>query len=81
MRKTGRNDLCPCGSKRKYKRCCEAKDRKGRSRMMLVVVGGALAAAILAGIASFTGESSSGTVRIWSAEHGHYHDASGTAVP
>jgi hypothetical protein len=22
--KTGRNDLCPCGSGRKYKRCCGA---------------------------------------------------------
>jgi uncharacterized protein YecA (UPF0149 family) len=21
---TGRNDLCPCGSGRKYKRCCGA---------------------------------------------------------
>jgi len=24
--KTGRNDPCPCGSKRKYKVCCLAKD-------------------------------------------------------
>lgn len=24
---TGRNDPCPCGSGRKYKRCCSAKDR------------------------------------------------------
>jgi len=26
MAKTGRNDPCPCGSGKKYKRCCLAKD-------------------------------------------------------
>jgi hypothetical protein len=26
MAKTGRNDPCPCGSGKKYKRCCSAKD-------------------------------------------------------
>jgi hypothetical protein len=26
---TGRNDLCPCGSGRKYKYCCLSKDEKG----------------------------------------------------
>ncbi len=26
MAKTGRNDLCPCGSGKKYKRCCMAND-------------------------------------------------------
>lgn len=26
MAKTGRNDPCPCGSGKKYKRCCEVKD-------------------------------------------------------
>ena len=26
--KVGRNDPCPCGSGKKYKYCCEAKDRK-----------------------------------------------------
>ncbi len=25
--KVGRNDPCPCGSKKKYKKCCEGKDR------------------------------------------------------
>ena len=29
MRKVGRNELCPCGSKRKYKHCCwERMNRK-----------------------------------------------------
>lgn len=26
MAKIGRNDLCPCGSGKKYKRCCMARD-------------------------------------------------------
>ena len=48
MAKTGRNDLCPCGSGRKYKKCCEANERGGgtRSRVMLFAVGGAVLAAI-----------------------------------
>ena len=28
--KVGRNDLCSCGSGKKFKKCCEAK--QGRSR-------------------------------------------------
>lgn len=28
MRKIGRNDLCPCGSGKKYKKCCMANDKK-----------------------------------------------------
>ena len=26
--KIGRNDLCPCGSEKKYKKCCLEKDEK-----------------------------------------------------
>ena len=29
MRKSGRNDPCPCGSGKKYKRCCLDRDRSG----------------------------------------------------
>ena len=28
MSKIGRNDLCPCGSSKKYKKCCYSKDRQ-----------------------------------------------------
>lgn len=28
--KTRRNELCPCGSGEKYKRCCLAEDRRRR---------------------------------------------------
>ena len=82
MPKTGRNELCPCGSGRKYKKCCEAKERShGNDRMMMIMVGAAVLAAVLVGIASFSGERANGPTRVWSTEHGHYHDASGTAVP
>ncbi len=30
MTKIGRNDPCPCGSGKKYKKCCEAKDSAPR---------------------------------------------------
>ena len=83
MAKTGRNDLCPCGSGRKYKKCCEAKEAHGgmQSRMLLVVVGGAIIAAIALAIVSFTSDSRPGSVRIWDPVHGHYHNANGVQVP
>jgi hypothetical protein len=31
MTKTGRNDPCPCGSGKKYKRCCCQKDEAAAS--------------------------------------------------
>jgi hypothetical protein len=57
MAKTGRNDLCTCGSGQKYKKCCEPKERDGgtRSRVMLLTVGGAVLLALITAIASFTG--------------------------
>lgn len=30
MKKTGRNDPCPCGSGKKFKKCCETKMIGGR---------------------------------------------------
>ena len=30
--KIGRNDPCPCGSGKKYKKCCMLKDMKGQER-------------------------------------------------
>lgn len=33
MQKIGRNDLCPCGSGKKYKKCCLAKEEQRISRM------------------------------------------------
>ncbi len=83
MAKTGRNDLCPCGSGKKYKKCHEAGERGGasRNRALLIVVGGAVLAAIAIGIVSFTNDSPANSVRIWDPVHGHYHDANGVQVP
>lgn len=32
MTKVGRNDPCPCGSGKKYKSCCFAKEQPGAKR-------------------------------------------------
>jgi hypothetical protein len=32
MAKVGRNDPCPCGSGKKYKKCCEARDQLAARR-------------------------------------------------
>src|SRR5688572_25230508 len=80
--KAGRNDPCPCGSGLKFKKCCEPKiaARQGRSSLlMMLLVGAAVAGAIAAGIASFNSDSSSSGMKVWSPEHGHYHDANGVA--
>ena len=82
MAKPGRNDQCPCGSGRKYKKCCEAKTSSARSsRMLMLVVGASVIAAIVVAVASFTGERGASSVRVWDPAHGHYHDANGVQVP
>jgi hypothetical protein len=83
MAKPGRNDLCPCGSGKKYKKCHERQERGSatQGRMLMLLVGAAVAAAIVAGIASFTGQRGAGNVRVWDPAHGHYHDANGVQVP
>lgn len=73
--KAGRNDLCPCGSGKKSKRCCQAKTSNGRSsKVMLGLVIVVIAGAIIVGIMSFN-EPGSGHApgQVWSQEHGHYH--------
>jgi hypothetical protein len=74
--KAGRNDPCPCGSGKKYKRCCEGTQRSGQnSRVMVFVVLAILAGAIAAAVTSL-GEDASPVAapgRVWSPEHGHYH--------
>jgi hypothetical protein len=76
MASTGRNATCPCGSGKKFKHCCESKQRSAfSSRLVLVLIAGVLLAAVLAAISN--SRSDSGSSRVWSAEHGHYHDAAG----
>ena len=80
MAKPGRNDRCSCGSGKKFKHCCELK-KSGTvsSRIIMVAVVGAILVAIVAAISSSRNNEAPG--RVWSAEHGHYHDASGREVP
>jgi phosphotransferase system glucose/maltose/N-acetylglucosamine-specific IIC component len=77
MAHTGRNDTCPCGSGKKYKKCCESKQQSRRANnVMLIVVGGLMVAGLIAGITAFTtdrGHSQPAAGRVWSPEHGHYH--------
>ena len=81
MTKPGRNEQCPCGSGRKFKKCCESKtESRQASRLLIIAVGAALVAAIVAGVASFTNDSQP-SVRVWDPAHGHYHDANGVQVP
>jgi hypothetical protein len=72
----GRNDLCPCGSRKKYKKCCELKQRKTRgATMMMLLVGLLMAAGVIAGITAMTSDRRN-VARpggVWSPEHGHYH--------
>jgi hypothetical protein len=75
MSKAGRNDLCPCGSGKKFKRCCAHKvERSTSGRIMLIAVIGAMLGALVLGIMSLTDDSAGpGPGRVWSAEHGHWH--------
>ena len=74
--KAGRNELCPCGSRKKYKRCCATKERSSRSGVALMVVVGAI---VIGGLAAAFGAWNDDSVpantpgRVWSPEHGHYH--------
>lgn len=83
MAATGRNDQCPCGSGRKFKKCCASKTASARqSRVLMIVVGLFVVGALAAGLASFRADGGSGgSVRVWDPAHGHYHDANGVHVP
>ncbi len=79
MAKIGRNEACPCGSGIKFKHCCAGKletqrDRRSSWALLALALVGALAA-VSAVIALVSGPSDEGPNRVWSAEHGHYHDA------
>src|SRR5271166_2109057 len=44
MAKIGRNDLCPCGSGKKYKRCCMANDAAAARAKLAAATAAATAA-------------------------------------
>ena len=82
MAKPGRNDVCSCGSGKKFKKCHGMTSESARSsRVLMPVVGASIIAAIAVAVTSFTSDRPAGTVRVWDPAHGHYHDANGVQVP
>ena len=76
MAKAGRNDLCPCGSGKKYKKCHAQKQPQNRASLLLVgLLVAALAGGVYAAVVGFgdTGSATSAPGQVWSPEHGHYH--------
>jgi hypothetical protein len=74
--KVGRNDPCSCGSGKKFKKCCEAKQGRSRGAMMMAVLVGVLLVGGLVSVAvNFSTEAphTAKTTGVWSPEHGHYH--------
>jgi hypothetical protein len=74
--KAGRNDACPCGSGKKYKKCCELRQQRASGNtLLMIVVGLLIAGGVAAGITAFTSDRShtGQTQGVWSPEHGHYH--------
>jgi hypothetical protein len=71
----GRNDRCPCGSGKKFKKCCERKEQRQGGRTMMYIVLAIIIGAIVAGVVSLreTSYTTGGAGRVWSPEHGHYH--------
>jgi hypothetical protein len=81
MAKIGRNDLCACGSGKKFKRCHGGKTGTDRtSKILMFAVGGAVIAALAAVVASVTTDRRGTDGRVWDAAHGHYH-VNGTHAP
>jgi len=77
--KVGRNEPCPCGSGKKFKQCCLAKQSQKEDRRKAVGIWlllGILLVMLLTVLAIFVpdGEPSGGPNRVWDPEHGHYHD-------
>jgi hypothetical protein len=69
----GRNDLCHCGSGKKFKHCHGAKATSLTTRQRLAL--GLIVTLAIAGLllALNMREEPSGQTGVWSAEHGHYH--------
>ena len=77
--KVGRNMPCPCGSGKKFKQCCLAKQSQKEDRRKAVGIWlllGILLVMLLTVFAILVpdGEPSGVPNRVWDPEHGHYHD-------
>ena len=75
--RVGRNEPCPCGSGKKYKQCCERKQRRLSPTAWLAIAGAAAAvlAALVIGFSS-ANRAAGGICppgQVWSVDHGHCH--------
>ncbi len=77
MERVGRNELCPCGSGKKSKRCCASKSARMSSGAARLALGLALLAAALGLMALLRSRPAGDAARVWSPEHGHWHDVGG----
>jgi hypothetical protein len=77
MPSPNRNESCPCGSGKKYKKCCAMKSQKISPALVVVLIAGVVLAIVV--IVSSTRRGANAGL-VWSQEHGHYHDASGREV-
>ena len=73
----GRNQICPCGSNKKYKKCCALK--QGQMSLPMKISIAAISVILLGGMIIFISSigdidmSSQPSNRVWSEEHGHWH--------
>ena len=73
--KIGRNQPCPCGSGKKYKHCCVTR-RSALSwthKLFLSIMVLLFAASVVYAMISWRDHQATGTNRVWSEEHGHWH--------
>lgn len=88
----GRNDLCLCGSEKKYKNCCGRSGFHFRANKRNMLMLGGVIAVVITVIMILSNNASSPNFqsgspgsappgKVWSTEHGHWHDAPGTATP
>jgi len=69
------SEKCPCGSKKSYRDCC--KRTRDRNRIITFIV--VFALAILFAKVMFREEPAPPPGKVWSEEHGHYHDVNAPA--
>lgn len=75
----GRNDPCDCGSGKKYKHCCQGKDRSTTpvtSKTTMIVIAAVVLVGLVLMVISLTvggGEGACPPGTTWSAAHGHCH--------